>query len=111
WHIRGHVSEGRSWLETFLAGGRNDAPGARAAAIRAKALAAAAALATEQGDHERAATLADEGLQLYRASGDSAGSARTLSILATVALRHGDYARAMALYEECLAIHRECGDR
>ncbi len=109
WHARGRASEGRAWLEKLLALSRpvGDAP---SLAPRARALDAASALATEQGDHQRAATLSEESLRLYRRLGDRRGAATATNILGSVALRQGDYRRATALYEECLAARRELDD-
>jgi len=110
WHTRGQVSEGRAWLEKLLALSRpvgNDAP---SLASQTRALDAASALATEQGDHQRAATLLEESLRLYRRLGDPRGAATATNILGSVALRQGDYRRATALYEECLAARRDLTD-
>jgi predicted ATPase len=49
WWVRGHLTEGRQWLEAALARGA-DAP----AALRAKALHGAGNLALPQGDYARA---------------------------------------------------------
>ena len=54
WYIRGHLSEGRIWLERALAEGRPTP-----AAVRAGAVLAAGWLAWAQGDYARA----DEGLR------------------------------------------------
>ncbi len=110
WHTRGQVSEGRAWLEKLLALSRQVGDDAPSLAPRARALDAASALATEQGDHQRAATLLEESLRLYRRLGDRRGAATTTNILGSVALRQGDYRRATALYEECLAARRDLDD-
>lgn len=110
WWAQGLASEGRAWLEGLLPLEASAADRVPTPSVRAKALSAAAALATEQGDHDRAATLAEDGVRLYRRLGDTAGAARALGIAGTVALRQGDAARATALYEECLAVHRTLGD-
>ncbi len=110
WHTRGQVSEGRAWLEKLLALSRQVGDDAPSLAPRARALDAASALATEQGDHQRAATLLEESLRLYRRLGDRRGAATATNILGSVALRQGDYRRATALYEECLAARRDLDD-
>ncbi len=109
WHTRGQVSEGRAWLEKLLALSRQVGDDAPSLASRARALDAASALATEQGDHQRAATLLEESLRLYRRLGDRRGAATATNILGSVALQ-GDYRRATALYEECLAARRDLDD-
>jgi len=110
WHARGRASEGRVWLEKLLALPRPVGDDAPSLAWRARALDAASALATEQGDHQRAATLSEESLGLYRRLGDRRGAATAINILGSVALRQGDYRRAMSLYEECLAARRDLDD-
>ena len=106
WLIHGHVTEGRSWLDRLAQLELTTVEGERAALLRAMVLAATAVLATEQGEHSRAADLAGAALALYRELGDQRRSAATLDILATTAMRQGDNARAAALYEESLVIFR-----
>ena len=111
WWARGQLSEGRRWLETFL---DQDSVGTAEPcppAVRAKALNAAAALASEQGDLEQAVARAEEGAQTYRGLGNTVGAVSALGILGAVAARQGDYARATTLYEECLAVRRDLGDQ
>src|SRR5258708_23541618 len=60
WLVHGHLSEGRSFLERALAGSE----GVRTPA-RAKALNAAANIALNQGEVDRAEILAEEALTLY----------------------------------------------
>jgi predicted ATPase/class 3 adenylate cyclase/uncharacterized protein HemY len=105
WWVRGHLSEGRRWLETMLAGG-----GTAPAAVRAKALHAAANLALPHGDYERATALYEEALALRRELRDTRGIALSLYNLGNIAKDHGDYARASSLYQESLGLRRELGD-
>ena len=58
--------------------------------IRARALHAAASLATRQGDYERAAELSEQSLALWEELGDVTGTARSLLSLGTVAAEQGD---------------------
>jgi predicted ATPase/DNA-binding CsgD family transcriptional regulator/transcriptional regulator with XRE-family HTH domain len=104
WYMRGHLSEGRRWLDRALAGA-----GDGQTAWRARALCGAGVLAHYQSDHRRAAALCEESLAISRALGDRAGEAAALNGLALVA-RMGDYPAARALYEASLAIMRELGD-
>ena len=105
WDVRGHLSEGRGFLEQALAGSEGVAP-----AVRAKALNAAARLAVVQGDYDLSETLAGESLALYRERGDTRGIALSLSSLARVAFERGNTAAARALFEESAALCREGGD-
>jgi len=126
WHIHGHLSEGRGWLEGLLAemedvsghGGAvdEDASGTGATelergALRAKALRGAGGLATEQGDFRQARTLYESALAAYRTLGDREGIAAVLNNLGVAADGHGEYGRAEMLYAESLALKREVGDR
>lgn len=105
WRVRGYWTEGRQWLEAALDGSRGAPP-----ALRAKAMRGAGELAQYQGDHERAQTLSEESLALFRALGDKHGTARALSTLGNVAYHQGDYTAAGELHEESLVYGRELGD-
>jgi predicted ATPase/transcriptional regulator with XRE-family HTH domain/Tfp pilus assembly protein PilF len=105
WDIRGHVSEGRTWLEIVLSNSGRAAPVARA-----RALTGAGNLAYSQGDYTRAVALHEESLALRRELGDEWGIAASLNNLAIVACEQGDYTRGTALNQEALAMRRELGD-
>jgi tetratricopeptide (TPR) repeat protein len=106
WHIRGHLSEGRRWLESMLAQSITADP-----ALHARALNGAGVLAQSQGDYDRAIRLHEESLALRRALGDRRGIASSLNNLGLIASAREEYARATALMEESLAIGREMEDR
>jgi len=105
WHVRGYLSEGRTWLSKALAG----SPGTVARA-RARALYGAGFLAWRQGEFDQAQALGQESLDVFRALGDRLGMASAISLLEQVARAQGDYARAAALPEQSLAMFREMGD-
>ena len=105
WFVRGHFSEGRSWLEAALAVGDGDAT-----VDRATAFMRLGAIAFEQGDWEPARRAYEQALELRRAFGDAPGSAGALGNLGNVALHAGDYEAARRYHEECLALARELGD-
>jgi len=106
WEMRGQLSEGRAWLDVFIA--RADmAP----TALRATALNAAGNLANRQGDRARATTLLHDALALKRDLGDARGMAMLLNNLGYVEDESGHYARAAALHEESLALKRDLGDQ
>jgi len=107
WYTRGHLSEGRAWLERLLE--KANSAGILAPEAQAKALRGSAVLATSQGDHEAAGRLCEQSLTLYRDLSDKQGIAISLNILGNVAVNLGDHARAIALSEESLALHRELG--
>lgn len=101
WLLRGYMSEGRSFLERALAGfsARN--------ALRAKALNAAAILASLQDDYKPARALAEEGLALSRELDERQQTGNALYILGRLARIEGNYAAAVTFLEESLALFRE----
>jgi len=106
WEMRGHFTEGRTWLERVLEKSRGTA-----VALRAQAFTGAGTIAWHQGDYARAIEFHEAALRLYRELGDKHGIAFTLNNLGAQALVQGDYAQAAPLFEEGLAIARELGDR
>lgn len=105
WLLRGYMSEGRSWLGRALAGfsARN--------AVRAKALNAAAILASLQDDYTPARALAEESLELSRALAERQQTGYALYILGRLARIAGSYAAAVTFLEESLALFRELHQR
>ncbi|MGI9110890.1 MAG: ATP-binding protein [Gaiellaceae bacterium] len=103
--LRGHLSEGRRWLEGALSRG-GEAP----LRVRAKALNAASILVDRQGDTEEARALLEEALGIYRSLGDERSAARMLSNLGGVAVAEGNLEQAEALFEETLPLFRRVDD-
>ena len=101
WYVRGHLSEGRRWLQSALA-----LSGGEAATVRARALARAAWIAWAQGDYGAASAYGEEGLALYRAAGDDEGAALSLYALGTAEMHRNELARASELIEESIALER-----
>ena len=106
WWARGHLTEGRDFLERTLAVSED----VEASSIGAKALFAAANMAFVQSDYKRAVALCEGSLALYRELGDKRGIALSLYPLGNVAWSRGNMALARTLKEEALALHRELGD-
>ena len=106
WLVRGYLSEGRSFLERALA--RSEGV---AVSIRAKALEAAANLASLQDDTDRAEALFESSLALYRELGDRRGMAASLFWLGGIAGQRNDLARAHGLIGEALTLQRQVGDK
>jgi tetratricopeptide (TPR) repeat protein len=104
WHLHGHTSEGRAWLEALLAPSAAD--GQAAVATRAKALRSAGGLAYFQGNYEDAWECYDESRRLYDALGDRENCVGARHNLGIVLHAQGEYARAEALYEESLMLAR-----
>jgi predicted ATPase/DNA-binding SARP family transcriptional activator/DNA-binding CsgD family transcriptional regulator len=105
WHLRGHLSEGRRWLEATLA-----KDGVLPGPARAKALARAGCIAWVQGDYERSMALSEESLTLWRELGDMAGAAAALSNLGWAALFQNQLERASTRAEEAVPLQRASGD-
>ncbi|MFL5591240.1 MAG: tetratricopeptide repeat protein [Ktedonobacteraceae bacterium] len=108
WVVRGHLSEGRQWLEGMLSGSNLETVSMR---VRAKALNGAGVMAYTQGDYGHAKVLCQESLELFRKLGNRHGIASSVNGLAFVALVAGDYAAASAMFEESLVLFRELGDK
>ena len=105
WDIRGHIGEGRSWLERALALGVD-----RPCPARATALHGAGTLATVQGDFGQATALLERALAMARAMRDNRAAASALNNLGLVAKDQGQLARAAVLLEESVALQRESGN-
>jgi predicted ATPase len=106
WWARGHLSEGRDWLEQALA-----ASAGAPVEARARAIYGAGSLAEAQGDYEQAKQLHEEALALYRVAGDQEGIADALASLGQMARDQGDYDGAVRLLDEALETCRAAGDR
>ena len=106
WVMRGHLSEGRRFLEA-ASGILHAAP---RMAARARALAAAAELAWEMDDYAASRSLAEESVTLARAIGDKACLAYALSQGAVARVSQGDPAAGQLLIEESIPLAREAED-
>ncbi len=119
WAMRGHLSEGRRWLDRALSRTTRGSAEPRSASGKATpekealaqgtALKGAGSLARMQGDYASAWVLLEESLSILRQFGDQSGIASTLGNLGLVAYDQGDYAGARALFEESLSIARRLG--
>ena len=108
WYGRGHIGEGRQWLEGLLARAESAVV---SAAVRAKVLCGAGLLAMEQGDYARAVEFTTQSVALRRDLGDRQGMTEAFNTLGLVALDQGDYARAASLHEQNLAMRRDSDDQ
>ncbi len=105
WEIRGHYSEGRTFLKRVLAGSKGNLT-----SIRAEALNIAADLALLQGDYGEAEELSEESFALSRSLKDRRNIATSLTILAGVARGKDNALRRRELLEEALALNKELGE-
>jgi predicted ATPase/class 3 adenylate cyclase len=106
WQQRGHLAEGRRWLEELLAmpSGQGPTP------ARAKALAGAGGIAWWQEDITAARGYYQEALAIARRLGDPARTAQALYDQSFVAGAAGDFDGAFGLLEESLELARLAGD-
>ncbi|MGH2616321.1 MAG: LuxR C-terminal-related transcriptional regulator [Thermomicrobiales bacterium] len=104
WYIRGHLSEGRDWLERVLALA-DPAP----AAPKAKALIGLAVLAWPQDDRPRAIAALHQALPLVEGSADREGLAFARLAQAFMALDQGDFALADTAAHEGRMIYKSLG--
>jgi predicted ATPase len=113
WWPRGHVGEGRAWVEAALAKstGRDAAAAPRLRAARARALNGAGVLARAQGDLSAARGYFEESLTALRQLGDAAGVTNAVQNLGAVATLQGDAGAARPLLEGSLATWRGVGNR
>jgi predicted ATPase/DNA-binding CsgD family transcriptional regulator len=105
WHVRGHLSEGRHWLDTAVAQSE-EAP----SALRVRVLCGAGWMANVQGSPAQAELFFHGGLTLARELGDTRGVAMALSGIGRAAHLRGEQTRATTCYEEGLALFRSLGD-
>jgi predicted ATPase/DNA-binding CsgD family transcriptional regulator len=107
WEVRCLYSEGRTFLEQALAVSKEVT-----VPLRARALSAAAGFAFAQSDYDRAESLCQESLALYRELGDTRGIAYSLQGLALIAPKKGAHIETTrSLLEESLALYRKLDDR
>lgn len=105
WLVRGNWDGGRRWIEQGL----DDLDGVEPELI-ARALDAAGALATEQGDNAAAETMLNGALARWRSLDNPGGTARTLNHLGNLARNRFAYDEARALLNEALATADDADD-
>jgi tetratricopeptide (TPR) repeat protein len=104
WYFRGHLSEGREWMERALTAGPVDED-----ALRAKVMYQASALAWSLGDYAAASSWAEEALRIARSRGDAEVEAWALLNLGVGALMLGDLNEGARLNTEALERFRDSG--
>jgi predicted ATPase len=107
WWVRGHLSEGRAWIDRLLALQGVDAR----TAVRAKALNTAGILARRQGDLAVARQFLGESLAIGRELGDRWHVGALLAEIGYVTLCEGDRKSAEALLKESLKVNREVDNK
>jgi predicted ATPase len=104
WKLRGHMSEGREWLERALDSSPDVPP-----EVLAHGLRGAGDLAAGQSDYEQAGAYLERSLALAEQLGDDAESAAILTRLAGLPHRRGDLQEATRLFEDALERARRVG--
>ena len=104
WRLRGHLREGRRWLEAVLAASRE-----QRTPVRCRALNGLGLLTYTLDDY--ATPVLEESLALARELGDQSGIAWAVYTMGRVAVfARGDHERAAALLEESLTRFQALGD-
>jgi predicted ATPase/DNA-binding CsgD family transcriptional regulator len=106
WWTRGHLNEGRQWLERAVALGD-----ATPTAARTAALYGAGALAELQADYERAVLRYRESRDAAATLGEQRLVAQAVDALGNVAHDRGDYEESIRLHQEAQVLFRQAGDR
>ncbi len=105
WQGRGHLNEGRRWIDTLLSLVPDRA------AVRANGLAAAGNLALMQGDLPRAMGFLEQSRAQAQRDRNATVLAFSLQYLGLGSMFQGDRAKALSLLTEALAIQRSMGDQ
>ncbi len=106
WEYRGHLTEGRRWLDRALATDTGARPIHRAEALRG-----AGNLAWRQGDLRAAERLLRASLALWEDLGDRRSIASTSTMLGNVADHLGEAEQAATWHRRALDLACEMGDR
>ncbi len=113
WVGRGHLSEGRRWLEAILELAKADnraeqAQPALSVRVRAHLLHVAGILTSAQGNYASAVPLFEDSLVARRELGyEGKGVSHSLHELGRIAHEQADYERAARLHEQALSLTRK----
>ena len=107
WQMRGHLSDGRGFLQAALSLGNSDEISKR----RATALFNAGLLAYTQGDLAGAMALLRQCADVHQRLGDEDSRNVILGNVGGLLTQMGEYGQARALLEEVLSYQRQTGDR
>jgi len=107
WLVRGHLTEGRSWLARLLALPATARPDLDTS--RADVMTGAGHIAQNTGAVGEADQYFQAVLEMRRRLGDEAGVARALADLGWIAWRQCDFPKARRLSAECLTLAERIG--
>lgn len=106
WMLRGHLGEGRMWIDSVLADESHvNIP------LRANLLLGGGRLARQQGDLDQATAMLEASLALWQTLNDQAGTALVLGYLGVVAYDRQEFERAEQLHHESLSLRQQIGDQ
>jgi predicted ATPase len=106
WWYRGSPSEGMTWVESALSGGREE-HGER----RMRVVTAGAMFSYRRGDLAAMKAYADKSLGIARELADEAGTIWPLIFLGLWASELRDHSNSITYYEQAIAAARRCGNR
>jgi non-specific serine/threonine protein kinase len=109
WEARGHLGEGRGWLESLLAGAVHEESPVPAAVL-AKAESWAGTLTYWQGDFAQSDALHARAIRHFEAAGDDWGAAHSLLNQGQSTSFQGDLERAISLITASLERFQALGD-
>ncbi|HEX6509508.1 MAG TPA: AAA family ATPase, partial [Chloroflexota bacterium] len=113
WEIRGHLAEGRRWLEAALARAAPAAPSHRAqaltwlGAILVMSVDGMAADGIDPAAH--AEDVLSDGMELARTVGDAVSIARGLTFLGILSLQTGEWERGRQILQEAQTCWQDAG--
>jgi predicted ATPase/DNA-binding SARP family transcriptional activator len=112
WYLRGHLAEGRSWLETALARLEVIAldPSPAIQKVQSRLLFGAGEVIASADHPQKAQPLLEKSLVLARQLNDRRGIIMAQHRLSETILEQGDYATTVQLAEETLTLARELED-
>jgi tetratricopeptide (TPR) repeat protein len=105
WYMRGHLREGRRWVELALKQVIGVSPENRAAALHGAGM-----LTFSQGDLTAAEAYYQDAIKLRRLTGDMRGVALLLNNLGLVLWKRGQIKQAHAMFLESAELLRPIGD-
>lgn len=104
WEIRGHVHEGKQWMDKLLSESGNLAPELKAASLKLSGI-----LHNIMGEHLKSIHLLEESLSLYRSAGNMVGTSQALNILGLVETDVSRLDDAYRHLSEGLELKRQAG--
>jgi non-specific serine/threonine protein kinase len=106
WHMRGHIQEGRKWLESGLAHRES-----LSKIVLAKTLFHTCGFAVRLGDYQTPEAYAKESSALFRELGDKRNLAQAMRGLGEVYMNANERERSKPFLAEAMTLFQEVGDK